>query len=161
MPLARLLTLVFLLAPGTVFASCPETTVLSCPIGKKQLAVCLTGTTATYSFGPQGRPELTLSSSVAALDYTPWNGIGRSIWETVAFHNGPTSYEVWASVDRMAENPRYEGGVNVLKNGALIAQLTCNPGSEVSDLGPLEAAKTAAGLCWGFESRVWGACQAD
>ena len=154
-PLTGLIAAVALI-PATSFAACQGQTVLSCPIGKKQLEVCLHGGTATYSFGPKGRAELTLSSPIETLDYTPWNGIGRSIWEAVAFHNDGVSYEVWASVDRMADNPIYEGGVNVLRGDALVAQLSCDKGSKVSDLDPLYQAKRAAGQCWNHETFEWG-----
>lgn len=152
------LALPFVLAGTAALAACPETTILSCPIGKKQLEVCLTGPTATYSFGPRGRPELVLSDRIETLDYTPWNGIGRAIWETVVFHNGPVSYEVWASIDRMDRNAAYEGGVSVLKNGNQVALLRCNPGSRITDFAPLSDAKAQAGLCWDMDVTTWVAC---
>lgn len=151
----RTLIIALLLFPSTSFAACPGQTILSCPIGKKQLELCLNGPIATYSFGPKGRPELILSSPIATLDYTPWSGIGRSIWESVTFQNDGISYEVWAGVDRMAENAVYEGGVNVLKGDAVLAQLSCNAGSQVTDLDPVYQAKLAVGQCWNLETYQW------
>jgi hypothetical protein len=154
----RLALAFLLLTPTATLAACPDQTILSCPIGKKQLEVCLTGGVATYSFGPRMRPELTLTSAIETLDYIPWNGIGRAMSEAVAFHNGPTSYEVWSSIDRMSAAPQHEGGVNVLKNGNLLAQLTCNPGSWVEDFGTLYIAKEAIGQCWNAGINQWDFC---
>jgi hypothetical protein len=109
----------------------------------------------SYSFGPKGRPEITLTSAIRDTDYQPWSGVGRAMWDAVRFTNQGTTYEVWTSLDRMAENAGWEGGVNVLKGEELLASPTCAPGSVRGDLGDIFDAKIDAGQCWNFDSFAW------
>lgn len=155
---ALVLSVALGLGPAAALASCPTETLVSCPIGKKQLEVCLTGSTVQYRFGPAGRPELSLFNPIETVDYVPWNGIGRYINDMVVFHNAATSYEVWVSLDKMDTAADYTGGINVLRGGALLAQLTCNPGPKVLNLTPLSFAKEAVGQCWDPGMAHWGRC---
>ncbi len=155
-PAARPAALILaLLAPAAAGAACPGQVLLSCPIGKKQLDLCLTATSLTYSFGPRGAPELALTTPIAQAAYQPWPGVGSAIWDAVTFTNNGTGYEVWTSIDRNDPNATWQGGVNVLKGEALQAQLTCAPGSVSGDLTAIFAAKEAAGQCWSFDTLRW------
>ena len=137
--------------------ACPLGTVLlSCPIGKNQLQVCLTPQAVTYSFGPAGAPDLSLTSPIRDAAYTPWPGIGSAIWDSLSFTNAGTTYEVWTSVERSPESTKgYQGGVNVLKGDTLLAQLLCKDGTVQTDLSPVFDAKESAGQCWNFGTLAW------
>src|SRR5690606_26843141 len=82
----------------------------------------------TYSFGPKGQQDLTQREEFSAGTATPWSGVGRAIWESVAFRNDGHSYEAWHSVDRLTEDSALEAGVNVLRGEDLLASLTCESG---------------------------------
>lgn len=149
------------LAPAQ--AACPASgvTVLSCTTqeGRKALDVCIEGADVTYAYGPKGgTPELELAVPVAEIAHVPWNGIGRSIWETTTFDNRGHAYEVFISVDRMAEGQPTSGGVSVLKGGAEVARVTCDPGTDVIGLWAISDAKQATGQCWDNTGFAWGAC---
>jgi len=155
---ARCLSAVALaLAAGPVLAACPGETVLSCQIGRKALEVCLVQGAVTYAFGPAGAPEITLSSPVESVAYTPWNGIGRAIWETVAFENRGVTYEVWTSLDKMVPGAATQAGINVLDGASLVAQLTCTPGTVDGAIDRLYPAKEATGQCWNHATFAWQA----
>ncbi len=158
----RALILTLILSPAMAQAACPDQTVLSCPIGKKQLEVCLTGATVTYAFGPKGAPELTLSEPLETVAFTPWPGVGGAIWQSVAFTNNGTTYEVWDAIQRGPDetSPR-EGGINVLRDDALQAQLDCKTGTVTGSVDMLYDAKTSAGQCWNTDSFQWGTCPAN
>ncbi|MBK8440165.1 MAG: hypothetical protein IPL38_12015 [Rhodobacter sp.] len=116
-------------SPPPAFAQCPGgTEVFSCPAGKKIIEVCTLNGAVTYSYGPKGKPDISLSVPLQNADYTPWPGVGRAIWDSMAFHNEGYIYEVWASYDKLDQNAVWEGGVNVLKGEALQAQVSCNKG---------------------------------
>ncbi len=156
----RSLALIFAFIPLQAAAQCPEgNTIFTCSAGKKTIEVCAENGNVTYNFGPRSRPEMTLTVSIKAADFTPWPGIGRTIWNSVAFHNQGYTYEVWASLEKMLEDegptPIPEGGVNVLKGEALQAQVTCNPGSVQTFLDLLYDQKTAAGQCWNYTTHAW------
>ena len=150
------LLLVLLAAP--VHAACPDDTVFSCPIGKKTLEICHAKGLLTYSFGRGGKPELIISERLETVAYTPWPGIGRAIWDSVAFENEGVTYEVWTSFDRMDETAVMEGGVNVMQGDKTLATLTCNKGSVGRGLEGLSDLKAGIGQCWDYESRSWSLC---
>jgi len=137
--------------------ACPQgESLLSCPIGKKDLTVCLTDGAVSYSFGPKAAPELTLSSAISDAAYTPWPGVGSAMWDTLAFANKDITYEVWTSVERDPDSLRgYQGGVNVLRGETVLAQLTCAEGSVKGDMYAVFEAKEAAGQCWNHGDQTW------
>lgn len=149
------LVLIALAAPAD--AACRGETLFSCEIGRKRLEVCLNGQSVSYRFGPEGRPELELATSLRQTVYQPWPGVGRAIWEAVSFTNRGTTYEVWSSFDRLAPEARTEGGVNVLTGSEVTAQLTCRPGSVSAGLDLLYGAKEAIGQCWNRDLQAWTA----
>jgi hypothetical protein len=145
--------------PLPALAECTGETLVSCPIGAKQLQVCNEGDLLTYSFGPPGAPDLQLASRPQEA-YTPWNGIGRSLWETITFTNRNVTYEVVFSFDRMVEDAMPEWGVVVTQGDEIIANLTCENQLANIPFDGLYDQITAAGLCWNREDFVWqtGAC---
>ena len=166
---AILLTAISL--PQTSFAECatPQDTFLSCSFsqGRKAVEVCVDGDMLTYRFGRIGKtPDLALSVSVIDAEYTPWPGIGRSIWETVTFQNRQTNYVVTGVIDRIYPEDETEdvqvevsGVIEVVKAEETLARLECDAGSvDFGYGGSIYDAKTAAGQCWEFGQRRWVAC---
>ena len=151
----RRLALTLALCLPSAALACPGDLLLSCPIGKKRLELCLDDATLTYSFGPAGRPELVLPTPIRDAAYQPWSGVGRAMWDAVSFQNKDITYEVWTSFDRLDETAVWEGGVNVLRGDALQASLTCAKGSVAGDLYPVMEAKLAAGQCWNRDAHHW------
>lgn len=146
----------FLLAPLPAMADClPGGHVFDCRIGTKVLELCQQGEALTYSFGPRGAPELVLAESHRSVDYTPWPGVGSAIWQSVTFVNQGYGYEVWTSSDRSGGG--LEAGVNVLQNGAMIAQLHCDRGSASGPLDTLYSLKESVGLCRDHMAHRWSA----
>jgi hypothetical protein len=145
------------LIPLSAQAACRGETLLSCTInGGKALEVCLNGDTLTYAYGPPGRPELRLSEPLSNGTYTPWNGIGRAIWESIAFQNDGYIYEVYASFDRLVENTVQEHGVSIFKGDSLVTSLACDPGAVAAPFDGLYDVMQRQGYCWNRDSFVWG-----
>jgi hypothetical protein len=146
-----------LLLPLPAHAACNGTTLVSCPIGgTDQLEVCLNGDDLTYAYGPRGgAPELTLIEPLANGTYTPWNGFGRSIYESITFTNAEYTYEVFSSFDRLDENALTENGVAILKNGSLVTTLTCDPALGMTIFDTLYDQMGARGYCWNRETFAW------
>lgn len=150
----RLLVLAVLPLPA--MADCRQQTFLSCPVGgNDRLEVCIDTGSFSYAFGPTGAPELRLSVPMAIGPVTPWPGVGSAVWSAVSFTNGGYTYEVWSSVDRNPDAANPQGGVNVLRGEAMLAQFTCLPGTVSAPAFVLEDAMAAAGYCWNFEVRAW------
>lgn len=128
-----------------------EEVLLTCSVGQKQLSLCRAGAAdILYSFsGPQGI-ELRLYRAAGDYEYRPWPGIGRTIWESVRFSNGPFSYEVFASYDKIDQTSA--AGVSVLRAETELARFTCDDGSGGAFFfDPLYDALDAAGYCKGEE----------
>lgn len=145
-------------AASPIWAACQEDLVFSCPIGKKVVEVCSFRGELTYTFGREGSPELALSEPLETVAYTPWPGIGRAIWDSVAFQNEGVTYEVWTSFDRMDETAVLEGGVNVMQGDKTLASLTCDKGSVANGLDVIGDLKAGVGQCWSPETQAWGRC---
>lgn len=150
------LLLALLAAPAS--AACQGDEAFSCTIGKKTLDVCYWKGALIYSYGPEGKPELTIAEPLETAAYTPWPGIGRAIWDRVSFQNEGTTYEVWTSFDKMDETAVLEGGVNVLQGDKTLASLTCDKGSVAHSLDPISGLKSGIGQCWNLEAQAWGSC---
>ena len=155
----------FGLMAGSAMAACPigTGTVLSCTArgGTKVLDVCLDSGAGviSYAYGAPGRaPELFLERAIAGIEHRPWPGIGRSIWESTVFYNQGYAYEVFISVDRMAENQPAIGGVLLQKGGKEVAQVDCDAGSADIGLWAVSDAKEALGLCWDQGAQIWNTC---
>jgi hypothetical protein len=154
------LMIIACLLPLPAFADCPGETLVSCPIGANQLQVCNDGDLLTYSFGPPGAPDMQLASK-PELAYTPWNGFGRTLWETITFSNRDVTYEVVFSIDRMDENARPEWGVTVLKGDEIAATLTCDDQRANIPFDGLYDQISATGLCWNRETFAWASSCPD
>lgn len=159
-----LLAAAFSVAAFSVHAACApgEVTVLSCTAksGARVLDVCIGGDQISYAYGRPGQPpELRLTEPVASVAHQPWNGVGRSIWEATTFFNPGHAYEVFISVDRMAEGQPTASGVSVQRGGAEVARVDCDPGTDRMTLWAVSDAKQALGLCWDMGLFAWGPCQ--
>jgi len=144
-------------------AAADETRLMACTFkdGATQVSVTLDDGIVRYAYGPTGQaPDLALSVPAVEVDYIPWAGIGRSIWEAYAFRNGDYRYEVGMSFDRDPESVAVYGGITITKGSEEIARLTCDEGSGyfVYD-GQVAQIKQQAGLCveHGDPTR-WVAC---
>lgn len=134
--------------------------------GKKVLEICYLTDHATYSFGPPGAPELFLNRHVTDVALIPWPGIGRTIWEEVAFTNDDHTYTVYAAIERVfPENEEDDiqtdvtGGVIVTKDGTELARLGCDPGTVDFPWGTgLFDAKIRNGQCYDQGARQWAPC---
>jgi len=134
------------------------TQLFSCEIGAKKLSLCLSDRTVIYSFGPEGAPELVLERDLLTVEYVPWAGVGRTLYESVQLENAGIAYDVWHGLDRLEENAALDGGVSVLQGEATLANLLCNPGTAMGDIDPLFDAIEAAGRCFSLDTRKWGPC---
>ncbi|WP_287884675.1 MULTISPECIES: hypothetical protein [Paracoccus] len=168
-PFPCLLVLVLILAASVALADCRTETLISCDIGDgRHLEICIEpgdfqGEGAfTYAFGPKGRPELTLRETFAAGTASPWSGVGRAIWESVAFRNDGHVYEAWHSVDRLDEDMPLEAGVTILRGEAFLAALSCKsgPATVIAPLFTIQDAMAAAGFCRDLNRHEWrrGSC---
>jgi hypothetical protein len=156
---------IYMLFAGPAAAQSCEQQIMSCTLrgGTKTLQVCLNGPDAVYRYGPTGgAPELELTAPVATVEYVPWPGMGRDIWETVTFANGPYRYAVATGFSRTAEDAdavpsNTYGGVTITRDGTGVAELQCDAGSvNWAYGGGLYEAKTASGLCWtGYPDETW------
>ncbi|MFP5480451.1 MAG: hypothetical protein ACLGIE_12310 [Alphaproteobacteria bacterium] len=147
--------LLLLALASPAHAACQGDTAFSCRIGAKTLDVCYWKGMLTYRFGPEGRPELTLTQPLETAAYAPWPGIGRAIWDMVAFQNQGTTYEVWTSFDRLDEAAVLEGGVNVMQGDTLLASLTCDKGTTQTSLDAISDLKAGIGQCWDHAAAEW------
>ncbi len=151
-------------------AECPggANTFLSCTVsnGRKALDVCSDDFGARYSFGTPGdEPDLTMSVRYRELEYTPWPGIGRAVWEAVTFHNGDFSYEVSGRLSREPDAATADetdqivdlGGQVVVSEGEnVISRLMCDAGSvDFPWTDTLSAGKRAAGLEFDNTTGTW------
>jgi hypothetical protein len=150
------LLLALLASPAS--AACQGDEAFSCTIGRKTLDVCHWKGALIYRYGPEGNPELTIAEPLETVAYTPWPGIGRAIWDTVAFQNDGVTYEVWTSFDKMDESAVLEGGVNVMQGDTSLASLTCDKGSVAHGLDVISDLKAGIAQCWDPEGQAWGSC---
>ncbi|MCO4843157.1 MAG: hypothetical protein KC439_09680 [Yoonia sp.] len=163
------LALPLILLAGPAWGDCGgyEQTFLHCRItnSPNTLSVCFDDTVISYRFGPeQGEPELELNEQIAAINYTPWPGVGSSIWEEVAFRNFDHSYTVYVGVERTAAEdvadpvivPFTFGGVTVWRNDEEIVTFACD--RQTNDYrgdGRLAQAKNQLGYVWDRAANEW------
>lgn len=148
-------------------AGCPagQEAFTSCQIKGRntEVRVCFDDQVATYRYGPiDGAPDLTLSDTVAHVDFEPWSGLGKAISETVTFYNGAFSYQIGGGFERpfsdeeMQLGPRRFGWIDVAQNGEILRRLECLPDTVTYGFGGgLYDAKVAAGLVWDDDSKTW------
>ncbi len=161
-------------------------TFLRCTLegGGKRVEVCFDRSRVTYAFGRPGRaPELTLSESVATVDYEPWSGVGRAKSEAVRFVNGGYGYQVIGIMD-IDYSPGGDGEIVTTERGYLqvfragadgridfidgtpIAEMSCDEEATFFPWGGLDGrlwldeAKQELGLCWSHKIDIgWEACR--
>ncbi|QYX55334.1 hypothetical protein K1T73_09415 [Roseovarius sp. SCSIO 43702] len=109
--------------------------------GAKRIEVCdaawLAGDMVSYGFlDARGTVEKETVLDKASLPYIPWSGVGGSATGSVIFPSGDHLYGVWMASERVPDG-EVEGGINVARDGAEIARLTCDPGSVTGDLPAL------------------------
>lgn len=152
----RAAVLLLLLSAPAQAACQNDSQVFSCQIKGKTLDICHWKGALIYTFGPDAKPDLTIAEPLETVEFTPWPGIGGSIWETVAFRNEGYSYEVFTSVERDPDAVQgLQGGVTVIKDGAVVADLACDPGTPSNSLDVIFDLKESIGQCWDFDSRSW------
>lgn len=159
----RAVLLLLALVPLPAFAACePDAALFHCQIGKRTLQVCESAGRLTYTFGPGSKPELSLSVDIAKADFTPWPGVGRTMWDELAFQNDGVTYLVWAALEKQLEEdqpqPELQGGVTVMRGDEDLASLTCDAGTVTSLLDTITDLKAGIGQCWGYDSQSWGPC---
>ena len=126
--------------------------------GKKSVDVCLQGDVLLYRFGPpNGRAELALARREIGVEMTPWNGVGRSIYEEITVYNGAYSYILSYAIDRNIEGAPIDGRLIVAQGDSEVASLVCDKGSvKEADFYPLFEAKEAAGQLYCPQRFSWG-----
>jgi hypothetical protein len=148
-----------LAAPTLAAAACDGTPIISCPVegSAKQLELCADPTGFTYSFGPPGAPELTLSVPYSEGPVTPWPGVSNSIWSIVRFETAGYAYDVYLSVDRNSETAPTQGGVRVLSmpGEETVAEIACTAGPWFADVFALSDTMRTAGYCYDREEQIW------
>jgi hypothetical protein len=111
-------------------------TVFTCRAGGKRIAVTQRGDRLTYSFGPPGRPEISLTGSPNGGVFYHRTMYNRGEDQTLRFVSGQWNYVLFnrwqapqpLSNDRIA--PEYNAsGVLVMKDGKLVRRINCNKGS--------------------------------
>ncbi|HHB80694.1 MAG TPA: hypothetical protein ENK83_02960 [Aliiroseovarius sp.] len=162
-----------ILAASPAFAGCPAgtTPILSCSFqgGAKVVTACQDDATATYAFGKAGQaPDLALSTPIADLAYTPWPGIGRSIWAQTAFENQGVTYLLWFNYDKLdaiddaqaagAPDP-LTAGIIVLRGEEELTHLDCDAGSIQTEMEALYEVKERLGQCWDQGAQLWAMCE--
>lgn len=152
---------------SVVIAACPEgqEPFASCEIAGRntEVFVCFDESRATYRYGAVGQqPDLELSVPIQDVDFKPWSGVGRAIVENVSFYNQGHRYTVFAGFDRpfseeeMEREDRHFGGLEVARDGLVLAELECEPASVNYGFGGgIYDAKTASGYQWDDVSHSW------
>ncbi len=136
--------------------------ILSCRLddGANAVDLWIEGRMVHVFYGPKAGPAvLSAKVPVATIEHHPWEGVGRSIWESTTIHDGPLGYEFWMSVDRLNPDPRPKGGLNVIRNGQTIASHECLPQGIRADFWAMSDAKGALGICWDLETHAWTSCK--
>ncbi|WP_293451842.1 hypothetical protein [Planktotalea sp.] len=120
--------------------------------------VCLQDNVVLYSFGSIGRaPELLLGRDVTRVSLTPWNGVGRSIWEEISVSSGDFNYNLSYAIDRAPDGVRPTGQLIVARGDSELANLQCDTGSvDIHDFYPLSEAKEASGQRFCRDMQRWG-----
>lgn len=156
----RGLVLLLTLLPLQAHAACQiDSEVFSCQIGNKTLKICHQNGLLIYNFGPEGKPELTIAEPLEIVEFTPWPGAGRYIWETVAFRNERFTYLVHTSVERGPDaTTGLQADVAVFEGDTEIARLSCDEGTASNSLDRIYDLKQSIGQCWDFDSQSWGNC---
>jgi hypothetical protein len=114
-------------APQTVFA---------CTAGPKRVTIVQRGDQLEYSFGKQGRPEITLSGGSDGGVFYHRTLYSRGEDQTLRFVSGEWTYVLfnrWQAPQELSSGrvqPEYNAsGVLVMDGGKLVRRINCNKGS--------------------------------
>ena len=147
---------VFLLAATAQTAWANEDEIFSCEIGTKTVQISHENDALVYRFGPEGKPELTITEPLETVTFNPWPGIGRYIWESVDFRNGGFTYRVYTSVERGPDaTTGLIGSVTVYEGETELAYLPCDEGTPTNSLDRVYDLKKTIGQCWDYDSESW------
>jgi hypothetical protein len=123
---------------GAIMASsapAPQT-VFTCRAGGKRIAVTLSGDRLIYSFGPPGRPEISLTGSPNGGVFYHRTLYSRGEDQTLRFVSGQWNYVLfnrWQAPQQLSGEriaPEYNvSGVLVMSDGKLMRRIDCNKGS--------------------------------
>jgi hypothetical protein len=121
----------------TMASSAPAPqTVFTCRAGSKRIVVTQGGDRLTYSFGPPGRPELTLTGSPQGGVFYHRTMYNRGEDQTLRFVSGQWNYVLfnrWQAPQQLSseriESEYNVSGVLVMRNGKLVRRIGCNKGS--------------------------------
>lgn len=105
-------------------------TIFHCSFGSRTVTVCdMADGRFRYAYGKPGKtPELDLMRSKGQVTYTPWNGMGSSVWAALRFDNEAYGYEVGFSTEKR-EDAVPTGWLSITKNGTEIAFKDCRAGT--------------------------------
>lgn len=121
--------LLALLLPAGAMAACPsgQDTLFACTTTNgKQVQVCDAGRSIGYTFGRPGRaPELALNVPRNHASTYQWPGAGRTTTYSVTVPNGDTTYTVYSTFDRLADELDFQHGIQVEVRGQQVANLRC------------------------------------
>jgi hypothetical protein len=153
----RSAVLAFALLAAPAHAACQnDSEVFSCQVGAKTLQICHWKGALIYQFGAEDAWELSIAEPLETIEFTPWPGIGRYIWEKVAFPNKGYTYEVHTSVERDPEaTTGLTGSINVMQGDDMVANLDCDPGTASNSLDVIYELKESIGQCWDYDSQRW------
>ena len=166
MSMKCVLPFVMFTSPAWAICGAGEQTFMSCHIAAspKSVEVCFDDKVATYRFGVAGQvPELTLQTTLAALDYRPWTGTGTAISEEVVFYNKTYAYAVRGGYQRPWGDEAYEdvphrnfGGVSAWRGDKTILDMDCDRATvEFTWDVLMMKAKAALGLKWDDRALKW------
>ncbi|WP_066807637.1 hypothetical protein [Sphingomonas asaccharolytica] len=123
---------------GAIMASgtpAPQT-VFTCRADAKRIAVTLSGDRLTYSFGPPGRPEISLKGGPQGGVFYHRTMYNRGEDQTLRFVSGQWNYVLfnrWQAPQQLSSEriePEYNvSGVLVMRDGKLVRRIDCNKGS--------------------------------
>lgn len=156
---------VFAAVPAA-FAQCPDLTVLACDMENgARLTICADESRITYFHQLPDSPEIKLENPLGAPGYTPWPGVSRTIWDSVAFADADLTYEVVTSIERLFPD-QDDADVQTVRHdtllisefGDLVDELSCRPETVTGHVGLLHDHLTAKGLCWDTGGFRWAAC---
>jgi hypothetical protein len=123
---------------GAIMASSAPTpqTVFTCRAGSKRIAVTQRDDRLTYSFGPPGRPEISLTGGPQDGVFYHRTMYNRGEDQTLRFVSGQWNYVLfnrWQAPQQLSSEriePEYNvSGVLVMRNGKLVRRIDCNKSS--------------------------------
>ena len=104
-------------------------TLFSCMTDKgKRVQICQQGDAVTYTYGPEGSPEITLNLKSADVRSRLWDGMGSNEYYELYVPYAEVMYMAYTSFvhprgDEEPEAPT--AGLSVLKKGQSIAEIKC------------------------------------